>query len=398
MSTAAEPAAFQTRRVAMIAGGHAVHDTFTAFLPPLLPRLIERLSLSNTAAGSLQAFLSIPSLLQPFVGRIADRTTLRAVVIAAPAVTAVLMSLLGWAPGYAVLAIVLFVAGISVAGFHAVAPAAVGRVSGDRLGRGMGFWMVGGEVGRTIGPVVVVSALGLLGLRSMAVLSVFGVAASAALWLHLRDAPLEAPQTSFEIHWRTALSGMRRVMLTLTGIVALRAFMMMASVTYLAVYLTEEGVSEWFAGASLSIVEAAGIAGALAGGWMSDRIGRRRVLLVGHLTAPVFLLALLAAEGWMRVPALLALGVTLLSTQPVMMAIVQEQFPGTRAFANGVYLSMSFAVRSVAAVAFGATADAFGLRTAFVVGAAGMLLAVPIVLLLPDRAPPEDRRASPLEA
>jgi FSR family fosmidomycin resistance protein-like MFS transporter len=381
------PGGFQTRRVAIIAGGHAVHDTYPAFLPPLLPRLIDELSLSNTAAGSLQAFLSIPSLLQPFVGRLADRTTLRAVVVAAPGVTAVLMSLLGWAPTYAVVSIVLFVAGISVAGFHAVAPAAVGRLSGDRLGHGMGLWMVGGEVGRTIGPVIVVSTIGLLGLRSMPVLAVFGVAASAVLWLQLRDAPLEPPTTATPVAWRPALASMRRVMLVLSGIVAMRALMMMAAITYLAVFLTEEGVTEWFAGASLSIVEAAGIAGALAGGWVSDRIGRRSVLLVGHVAAPLCLLGLLAADGWLRVPVLLALGVTLLSIQPVNMALVQEQFPHVRAFANGVYLSLSFAIRSVAAVVFGVVADAYGLRSAFAAAAAAMLAAIPLVFLLPGRAP-----------
>jgi FSR family fosmidomycin resistance protein-like MFS transporter len=383
------PGGFQTRRVAIIAGGHAVHDTYPAFLPPLLPRLIDELSLSNTAAGSLQAFLSIPSLLQPFVGRLADRTTLRAVVVAAPGVTAVLMSLLGWAPTYAVVSIVLFVAGISVAGFHAVAPAAVGRLSGDRLGHGMGLWMVGGEVGRTIGPVIVVSTIGLLGLRSMPVLAVFGVAASAVLWLQLRDAPLEPPTTATPVAWRPALASMRRVMLVLSGIVAMRALMMMAAITYLAVFLTEEGVTEWFAGASLSIVEAAGIAGALAGGWVSDRIGRRSVLLVGHVAAPLCLLGLLAADGWLRVPVLLALGVTLLSIQPVNMALVQEQFPHVRAFANGVYLSLSFAIRSVAAVVFGVVADAYGLRSAFAAAAAAMLAAIPLVFLLPGRAPAE---------
>ena len=45
---------------------------------------------------------------------------------------------------------------------------------------------------------------------------------------------------------------MRRVMLVLSGIVAMRALMMMAAVTYLAVFLTEEGVTEWFAGASIT--------------------------------------------------------------------------------------------------------------------------------------------------
>ena len=41
-------------------------------------------------------------------------------------------------------------AGLSVAAFHATAPVAVAYLSGNRLGRGMGFFMVGGELGRRI--------------------------------------------------------------------------------------------------------------------------------------------------------------------------------------------------------------------------------------------------------
>ncbi|MFZ0492784.1 MAG: MFS transporter, partial [Acidimicrobiia bacterium] len=120
----------QTGRLATLAGGHAVHDTFTAFLPPLLPRFVEKFALSNTAAGILSTFLQIPGLLQPVIGHLADRTTLRWIVVLGPGVTATAMSLLGWAPNYAVLALFLLVAGLSHAAFHATAPVAVGYLSG----------------------------------------------------------------------------------------------------------------------------------------------------------------------------------------------------------------------------------------------------------------------------
>ncbi|MEJ2558341.1 MAG: MFS transporter, partial [Anaerolineae bacterium] len=155
----AEAERFQTDRVVTIASGHAVHDTYTAFLPPLLPAFIANLSLSTTEAGLLTVFIQTPSLLQPFIGHLADRLSLRYFVILAPALTAVMMSLLGVAPGYALLALLLTVAGFSSACLHAVAPVMAGRLSGQSLGRGMGFWMVGGELGRTLGPIVIVSAI-----------------------------------------------------------------------------------------------------------------------------------------------------------------------------------------------------------------------------------------------
>ena len=181
---------FQTGNVVTIAGGHAVNDTYTAFLPPLLPHFVESFSLTNTAAGALAAFLHLPSLLQPVIGHLADRTTLRWIVILGPGVTGTVMSSLGWAPGYVALALMLLAAGVSVAAFHATAPVAAGYLSGIRLGKGMGFWMVGGEAGRTLGPLVVVSALAVMSVQSMAFLSLAAIATSVLLYFRLRDVPL----------------------------------------------------------------------------------------------------------------------------------------------------------------------------------------------------------------
>jgi FSR family fosmidomycin resistance protein-like MFS transporter len=373
---------FQAGRVATIAAGHAVHDTFTAFLPPLLPHFVETLSLSNAAAGSLSSFLQIPSLLQPVIGHLADKTTLKWIVILGPGVTATIISFLGWAPGYFALALMLLTAGLSVAAFHATAPVAAGYLSGKRLGRGMGFWMVGGELGRTIGPLVVVSTLALVSFRSLAFLSLAGVATSAILYFRLRDVPLRTRADGDQIDWRPAVRAMGGFMTVLAGLVALRSLMVMATTIFLPLFLVESGTSGWLAGAALSIIEAAGIAGAFGGGWLSDRFGRRAVLVFGHVVAPITLLLFLAADGWVRIAILPMIGLSLLSIPPVLMAMVQERFPGTRALANGVYLSISFAIRSIAAITYGAVADAVGLSTAMVVAAVAMFGGLPLIWVL----------------
>jgi predicted MFS family arabinose efflux permease len=74
-----------------------------------------------------------------------------------------------------------------------------------------------------------------------------------------------------------------------------------------------------------------------------------------------------------------------LSTTPVMLAMIQDECPDARAFATGTYLSLNFAIRSAAAIAFGAVGDAHGLGTAIVVGAIALLAGAPMVFLLPRR-------------
>ena len=376
---------FQTEHVATISAAHAVHDTYTSFLPPLLPLFIETLSLSVTQAGILTVFIQAPSLFQPALGHLADRISLRYLVILAPGVTATAMSLLGVAPGYAALALLLTVAGLSSATLHAVAPVMSGRLSGRNLGRGMGFWMVGGEVGRTIGPLVIVAALQVLGLASMPWLMVGGWAASAILFVRLRDVSGRPPHAGGGLPWRQALRAMGPFLVPLVAIVVVRSFMVTALTTYLPIFLTDEGAPLWFAGISLSVLEVAGVAGALMGGSLSDRLGRRLVLLVSLIATPGLMFVFLAATGWMRFPLLLFLGFTALSITPVIMALVQESFPRNRALANGVYMSLSFLIRSVVIVAVGVMADRWNMRVAFAVSAVIPLLGLPFLLLLPSR-------------
>lgn len=381
--TQSETGAFQTGRVLSITGAHAVHDTYTAFLPPLLPVLISKLAISNTEAGALTVFMQAPSVFQPYIGYLADRVTLRYFVILAPAVTAVMMSLIGIAPTYAALALLLLVVGFSSAAFHAVAPVMAGRLSGRNLGRGMGLWMVGGELGRTLGPLVIVTAVTFLTLEGTPWLITIGLLASLVLYFLLKDIQARPDAAPQPISFGQALRALRPLLLPLIGIVSARVFVLASLTIYLPIFLTGEGASLWFGGVSLTILEAAGVVGALAGGSLSDRLGRRVVLFAAMLSTPILMFIFLAVHGWPRLPLLLALGFTSLSTAPVLMALVQESYPENRAMANGLYMALSFVIRSGAVVALGAVGDLVGLRTAFAVSGIVPLLGLPLLLLLP---------------
>jgi FSR family fosmidomycin resistance protein-like MFS transporter len=390
----AKDARFQTGRVLTIGIAHAMHDTYTAFLAPLLPAFITALLLSKTEAGLLTVFLTAPSLLQPFIGHLADRVTLRYFVILAPCVTAVAMSFLGTATSYGLLALLLLVAGFSSASIHAVGPVMAGRLSGRSLGRGMGVWMVGGELGRALGPIVIVTAVALLTLEATPWLMIGGLVASAVLYVRLKDVPGRSPDAGQGLPWRRALRAMGPVLGPLTGLIIARAFILSALTTYLPIFLSEEGASLWFAGASLSVLEAAGVVGALLGGSLSDWLGRRWVLFVSTVATPLLMFLFLMVEGWLRFPLLVLMGFTVLSVTPVIMAVVQENFPENRALANGVYMALGFSLRSGAIVAMGALGDLFGLRLTFTISAAIGLLGLPFILLLPRKRSAGRLRAS----
>lgn len=371
---------FQAEQVFVIASGHFIHDVYSAFLAPLLPLLIEKLSLTLTMAGSLSAFMQIPALLNPIIGRLADKSNARYFVVFAPAVTATLMSAMGLTSNYYSLAVILIVAGASVAAFHAPAPAMVARVSGQRVGKAMGWFMAGGELGRTLGPMIAVWAATTWTLEGMLRVAALGWVTSLILFWRLKEIPIKKRERG---GFRKILPKLRAVFLPLTIILFFRTFMTVSMTTYLPLFMNMKGASLWLAGAALSIMESAGVVGALLIGSISDRVGRKSVFLIASISSPLLMIAFLNLSGWLLIPILLALGFTTLSIGPVFLALIQDHFPEHRATANGAYMFLSFFLRSVGMVLVGMAGDKIGLETAFLWSALISFLVLPGIFMLP---------------
>jgi FSR family fosmidomycin resistance protein-like MFS transporter len=371
----------QTGQILTIASGHFIHDIYTAFVAPLLPVLMEKMSLSLTLAGSLTAILQFPAVLNPFIGYLADRVSLRYFVILAPAITGTLISLIGFAPNYLSLAIILFVTGISVAAFHAPAPAMIGRVSGKKIGAGMSLFMAGGELGRTVGPLLAVWAVSTWTLDGFYRTAVLSWVASLLLFLRFRNIPARPEKTN---SIRQILPHLRTLFLPLLFIVLFRNFMAVSLAIYLPTFMSASGSNLMIAGGSLAILEFAGVGGALTSGTISDRLGRKATLIGATVLSTVFLLLFLNVAGWLLVPTLLALGFTALSSGPILLAIVQEHLPDHRAVGNGIYMFISFLLRPISILLIGLVGDHLGLQSAYLWSALLGLLAIPAILTLPS--------------
>jgi FSR family fosmidomycin resistance protein-like MFS transporter len=381
------PAPFRTGGVLLISLCHFIHDVYSSFLSPLLPLLIEKLSLSLTRAGLLSTVMQIPALLNPLIGQWADRISTRWFVILAPAMTAVPMSLLGVAPSYGVLLLLLFITGISTSLFHVPSPVMIAKLSGDLKGRGMSFFMTGGELARTVGPMVAVGAVALLGLEGFYPIMVFGVAASLWLYVTFKDVHIRSGKRPVSL--RGTWKEMRFVLLPLAAILVARGFMHAAVTTFLPTFVKLRTGDLWLAGISLALVEAAGVVGVLTAGFLSDTFGRRRILLISLIGAPISLGAFVWVDGWLRFVALIVTGFTLLSTTPVMLAMVQENSVSSPAAANGIYMMISFLARSAVVVIVGFMGDLVGLQTTYLCSALLGVVGIPFILMLPGKRRPK---------
>ena len=381
---------FQTGQVGAIAIAHFAHDTYSGFLAPLLPLIRTNLGLTYTQTGSLVIVTQLASLLNPLIGYIADRVSVRYFVILAPAVTGTLFSIMGLAPNYFVLLLLLFAAGISIAAFHAPAPAMIAKVSGSRVGKGMSAFMAAGELARAVGPLVVVAGVGWFELGGMWRLAVVGWLVSLFLYYRLKNVPATPRidgSSSLVSFWPQAW----RVFPSLSWLLLGRIFMLVSLTTYLAIYISDEREGTlWLAASALTILEAAGFVGALLAGTISDLFGRNRILLLLTIISPIIFLIFIYGPEWLAFPTLILLGFTAISPQPVMLALVQDQFPQNRALGNGSYLAINFLIRAFGIWIVGLAADNIGLNNAFAISAFLAFLSIPAIFFLPKQVREKD--------
>ncbi len=375
---------FKTGRIVVLSVCHFIHDVYSSFLSPLLPLLIDKLSMSLTQAGLLSSVMQIPALINPYIGLLADRISVRYFIILAPALTAVPMSLIGMAPNYAILLLLLFITGISVSLFHVPSPVMISRLAGLKKGRGMSFYMTGGELARAVGPLVAVGMVSLYGIEGFYPIMIFGLAASAWLYFNFREVPITVAQSqrpSVLGTWRQ----LRFILMPLTAILLARGFMHASLAAFLPTFIKLETGDLWLAGTALTVFEISGVVGVFTAGSISDRFGRRRILLFSLLGAPFSLLIFAWTGGWVRFLTLLVIGFTLLSTTPVMLALVQEHAQSSPSAANGFFMMVSFVARSAIVVLVGFIADLIGLRATYFLSAIMGLTAIPFILKLPKK-------------
>jgi len=351
---------FYKTRVLTIALAHTINDIYLAFFAPLLPLIIAKLTIPLSAVAVLQVVRNVPTLFNPFLALIAEKKGVKYFIIITPAVTAIAMSLIGLANSFTMLFIVLFVAGISSAFFHVPSPVIVRDSSGDNVGTGMSWYMVGGELARTIGPLVATATVSFWSLEETWKLMPLGIVASLVLYYKLRDyKPVQDHrQEPLQGDTKRLLREYRSFFIALAGFIMFNSAMKTALTLYLPVYLIGKGESLWYSGVSLSVLQGFGVVGTFLAGPLSDRIGRKRTLLFSSVGTVLFM----GLFSFFNSMVFLAfLGFFMFASGPVLLATVQDTDTSMPTFMNGMYMAVNFGVGSFIALAIGFMGDTIGL-------------------------------------
>jgi len=385
LATAVAGNHFQTGKVATISVAHLSHDIFSSFLAPLLPLLITRLGLSLSAVAILDIARKIPQLLNPLLGLMADRVCMKYAVILAPAVTATCMSFLGLAPSFTILFVLLLISGLSAAAFHVPGPVLIKRYAGSDSARGMSYYMFGGELARTLGPLLITAAVSWWGLDGSYRVLPLGLVASAVMFFRLRNLQRREVHRDKKSRGRN-VAALRKVATLFAGLAGYLVFRMglkSALTLYLPTYLTGQGETLWVAGIALSLLQFSGAVGTLGAGHFADRIGHRRSLFIIAVLTPVAAVALTVSSGILTIPLLLVTGLLIFASSPIQLALVQDTGSDRPAFLNSLFMTLNIVASGLAVLFVGSLGDRVGLELTIRISAALTGLSIPFVFLFP---------------
>jgi FSR family fosmidomycin resistance protein-like MFS transporter len=372
--------------VLVTAGAHCAHDLYPSFIGPLVPAVQDKLGVSLAVASLMIPAQQFPSVFQPFIGYLADRTSRRWFVVLSPALAAVSLSSIGLAPNIAIVILLLLVSGLASATFHAPVVSLVGEYGGRKMGRAMSIFMSGGELSRVLGPLLITGAIAVFTLEGSFVVMIFGVAASIILHFNLDTSESDAKRHGVpQIALKPLLRARRK---PITGLLAFSILTGIGTTPFsffLVDLMVEKGHGHWYGAIALSTLYASGIVGGLAGGILSDRLGRRAMLTLSAAGAPPLLWLYLWLENgsWLVLAMLVIAGAVALSPRSIILAIGAEIVPEARGPMAGLLLALGFVTSSLAALAYGAVADAIGIEQTYWIVPLCWLAALPAIALLP---------------
>ena len=378
---------------------HTVLDSYATLLSHLQPPLLAKFATAATRNSLAGNFVSIYSLFSSFgqivFGWLSDRVRTVHFVTFGVGLTAIGLSLLLVAPSPLFVYVLLAIGGIGIAAFHPQATAYAGALASEGRGMGTSIFLTGGNIGRALGPLVLLFIPYRFGmdylvwemipglLMALLVPKVLKFEKGLDLTASTRRTPIDEPRPQ-ESFW-TVASPRMLPLVVLFIIAAFRTVTLTGLETFLSVHLDNLNYSDQVRSLVIALFIFAGSMGIMSSGWLITRVNTFILLLVSLLGAPPLLYASLHTDG-LSFLVLLFLGNVLLSSSiTVNIILAQMMLRGHESIASSFMMGAAWGVGGLLNKIVGDLGDLFGLPIVLDGLVMIPLLMAPLLILLRDQ-------------
>jgi len=390
------------REMWLITLGHSLTHWYPATFYLILPIIGKELGLTYSQIGLIMTCQYIAGAVANIPGGVLVDTVGRKGVLMATSLFWVGFPylLMGFTHSYLMLLSCVALVGFGNSLWHPTAIPTLARRFPERKGLVLSLHGMGGNAGDAIAPIVVGALLATFSWREVVVINVVpGVVIALLIFVFLgtmqlgskREASAEAGTQSLRDYFRGVPELFRnRGLILLSASSAFRSMTQNALLTFLPVYLAYEmGYSSFWVGACMFALQAAGFAAAPVAGHLSDRMGRKSVMMTSMaMTAVVLVFMALAGKSLAFVFFVTLLGFFLYAIRPVLQAWLLETTPKNMGGTSiGVLFGAQAIGSSIGPLLGGMVADRYGLIATFNFLAVTIVAANLFILFMPKTEP-----------
>ena len=347
---------------------HMLNDTIQSLLPAIYPLLKGGFHLSFGQIGLLTLTYQITaSLLQPLIGQFTDRKPLPWSLSAGMGCSGLGLLGLALAHSYGELLGAAALLGIGSSIFHPESSRIARLASGGRHGFAQSIFQVGGNFGSALGPLLAAFVVLPNGQTSLAWFCVAALSGMMLLgwigrWYARQNRQMAGRQRIAEVVHGLSHRRVGMAMAVLVAMMFSKFFYLASFTSYYIFYLEHRfGLSTQVAQIDLFVFLAAAAAGSVAGGPISDRIGRKYVIWGSILGVLPFTLLLPHVGLDWTIALSVVIGVVLASAFPAILVYATELLPGRVGMVSGLFFGLAFGMGGLGAAVLGVVADHVGI-------------------------------------
>jgi FSR family fosmidomycin resistance protein-like MFS transporter len=374
----------------LVSAGHFINDIYMGFLAPLYPVIMDRFHLSLSLVGTISMVAAVASAVsQPFFGMLFDRYGASAALYLAPLATGIFVSLLGVAPSYPLFLAALFLGCLGSAAFHPTGASVTPALSGKHPEMGMAIFSAGGNLGFAAGPAVIAFFIAAAGYGASPILALPAIAITAGLFFTLPVSSLrEKTRSARRITWRSLFEDRTRraVVLRLVFINFCITVGVRGMQTFLPVHLVERGSPVTEVGVLFTVMLGLGAIASIYVSSLSRRAGKKPLILVSVAAgAPLFLGGLILLPSFLGSVLLVASGVVLTFSNPILILFAQTYSGDSPAMASSLLMGLSWGLAGLFMVPLGALGELIGVKSMLLITSVFPLAAIGSCLRIPRR-------------
>jgi MFS family permease len=371
------------RTLAATGVNHALHDGYTDLVYVLLPIWQSEfglgyglLALMRALYAGTMAGLQIPS------GGLAERIDGKIVLVLGTALSALGYGLAGLSGSGAGLCFALILSGAGSSTQHPLASAAVARAYGAAARGPLGIYNFTGDLGKAALPALLSLLLIVMPWRhALLVLAFAGLAVAVCMAVSMP--PVGKARHARPVATMTPAAKYSSGFWLLLAIGVLDTAVRMGLLTFLPFLLQAKGASLPTSGLALSLVFIGGAAGKFMCGWLGERVGTLRTVLLTEGGTAVCILVVLVLPLAPAMMVLPLLGVMLNGTSSVLYGTVPELAPGGRAErAFAIFYTGTIGSGAIAPILYGFLGDGFGPTAATIATAITAMAICPMAFAL----------------